>query len=358
MNLSEKTFIIAEAGVNHNGSIEMAKKLIDAAVDAGADAVKFQSFVATSIVTDLADKADYQIASTGSDESQLAMLKKLELSQAQQLQLFEYCKSHQIQFLSTPFDLESLNFLANRLQLETIKIGSGELTNAPFLLQVAQSAKQIILSTGMSTLSEVADALGVFAFAFTSTGSPSSGAFAEALKNAKGKNEISSRVTLLHCTTDYPTLPDDVNLRAMLTLRDEFGCRVGFSDHSVGIHLAVGAVALGARVIEKHLTLDRNLPGPDHKASLEPIEFKNLVSQIRDFERALGNFEKRPTSTESQNKKIARRSLVASKQIKTGEIFTSENITIKRPGTGRSPFEYWSILGTKATRDFAENDLI
>jgi N-acetylneuraminate synthase len=251
-----------------------------------------------------------------------------------------------------------LNFLTVDLGLETIKVGSGELTNAPFLFEVARLAKNIILSTGMSTLDEVADALGVIAFVMTDSKNPSVSSFKSALASSEGRKAVTSKVTLLHCTTDYPTVPSDVNLRAMLTLREKFDCQVGFSDHSVGIHLAVAAVAMGATVIEKHLTIDRDLPGPDHKASLEPSEFKNLVDQVRDLENAFGDGIKRPTEVELKNKKIARRSLVALKAIKTGDVFTSENITIKRPGTGRSPFEYWSLLGTKATSDIAENEVI
>jgi N-acetylneuraminate synthase len=353
-----KTFLIAEAGVNHNGSIDMARKLVDAAVMAGADAVKFQSFVASSIVTAGASKAEYQITNTGSQESQLEMLKKLELSHSQQRELHQYCQRSGIQFLSTPFDNASLNFLTVDLGLETIKVGSGELTNAPFLFEVARLAKNIILSTGMSTIDEVADALGVIAFVMTDSKSPSVSSFKSALASSEGRKAVTSKVTLLHCTTDYPTVPSDVNLQAMSTLREKFDCQVGFSDHSVGIHLAVAAVAMGATVIEKHLTIDRDLPGPDHKASLEPSEFKNLVDQVRDLENAFGDGIKRPTEVELKNKKIARRSLVALKAIKTGDEFTSENVSIKRPGTGRSPFEYWSLLGTKATSDIAENEVI
>lgn len=353
-----KTFIIAEAGVNHNGSVDLAHQLIDAAVAAGADAVKFQSFVASSIVTSTADKAEYQIANTGNHESQFEMLKKLELSQIQQRELFQYCQSRQIVFLSTPFDSASLKFLTSDLGLETIKVGSGELTNAPFLYEVAQAAKRIILSTGMSTINEVEDALGVIALAMTSDKNPSKKSFAKALRSATGKAAIGTRVTVLHCTTDYPTNPHDVNLRAMLSLKENFNCPIGFSDHSVGIHLSVAAVAIGATVIEKHLTMSRALPGPDHQASLEPSEFKSLVEQIRDVETALGDGVKIPTKVEIQNMKIARRSLVASKPIKSGELFTVDNVSIKRPGTGRSPFEYWSVIGTKSSVDIAENEVI
>ena len=360
MTSIKKTFIIAEAGVNHNGSIALARELIDAAVSAGADAVKFQSFIASSIVTANASKAEYQIANTGTNESQLEMLQRLELSHPQQRELFDYCQNRDIQFLSTPFDLASLKFLTTDLGLETIKVGSGELTNAPFLYEVARSAQKIILSTGMSTIGEVADTLGVIAFAMThdSSQTPTPNSIVAALASPEGRSAIESRVTLLHCTTDYPTKPSDVNLNAMLTLRDRFGCQVGFSDHSIGVHLAVAAVAMGATIIEKHLTTNRALPGPDHRASIEPHELKTLVNQIREVEHALGSGEKKPAIVEGENKKIARRSLVAAKVIKSGDVFTKENVAVKRPGTGRSPFEYWALLGTKSTRDVAENEII
>ena len=360
MTSVNKTFIIAEAGVNHNGSMTLARELIDAAVSAGADAVKFQSFVASSLVTPNANKAEYQITNTGTTESQLEMLQKLELSQPQQRELYDYCQRQNIQFLSTPFDLASLEFLTTDLGLETIKIGSGELTNAPFLYEVARSTKKIILSTGMSTIAEISEALGVIAFAMINdlSQSPTSSSIVAALTNPEGKMAIQTRVTLLHCTTDYPTKPGDVNLSAMLTLHEKFGCQIGFSDHSVGVHIAVAAVAMGATIIEKHLTTNRELPGPDHRASLEPQEFKTLVNQIREVEHALGDGEKTPTEVEIKNRKIARRSLVAAQSIKAGEIFTPYNITTKRPGTGRSPIEYWALLGTKATREIAENEII
>ena len=354
------TLIIAEAGVNHNGSMEIARNLIDAAADSGADAVKFQSFVASSLVTSTAKKAGYQIAQTGSNENQLEMLSRLELSYTQQRELFEYCKTREIEFLSTPFDGASLNFLVNDLGLSTIKVGSGELTNAPFLLEVAQRANKIILSTGMSTLDEVRAALGVIAFGLTaqSDARPSITAFKNSLASESGNAAIRERVTILHCTTDYPTLPSDMNLLAMITLRNEFSCSIGLSDHSIGTFIAVSAVAMGAKVIEKHLTISRNLSGPDHRGSLEPDEFKTLVSNIRDIEQALGKTEKLPTVTEIENQKVARRSIVARTAINRGDIFSTDNIEIKRPGTGRSPFEYWELLGTKCTRDIAEDELI
>ena len=360
MTNTPRTFIIAEAGVNHNGSIDLARSLIDAAVAAKADAVKFQSFVASSIVTTSAKKAEYQIAQTGSQESQLEMLQRLELSHAQQRELFEYCKTYGIQFLSTPFDSHSLQFLVSDLELSTIKIGSGELTNAPFLLEVARCTDQLILSTGMSTIDEIELALGVIAFGMTTdkTSKPSTAACGNALSSDAGRHALNQRVTLLHCTTDYPTSPIDINLRAMVTLREKFDCAVGLSDHSVGTHIAVGAVAMGATVIEKHLTTSRDLVGPDHRASLEPDEFKRLVANIRDIEIAFGNAEKNPTANEKKMQQVVRRSIVASRSIKAGEIFSLENIVVKRPGTGQSPFKYWDLLGTKSTRDIAENELI
>ena len=360
MTNTPNTFIIAEAGVNHNGSMDLARSLVDAAVAAKADAVKFQSFIATSIVTANAKKADYQIVQTGGQESQLEMLQRLELSQSQQHELFKYCRSQNIEFLSTPFDIQSLKFLVDDIGLSLIKVGSGELTNAPFLLEVARSAKQIILSTGMSTIDEIELALGVIAFGLSSekTLKPTTNACSKALESDAGKKAINQCVTLLHCTTDYPTAPLDVNLQAMRTLREKFNCQVGLSDHSVGTHISVGAVAMGATVIEKHLTTSRNLEGPDHKASLEPQEFKILVENIRDIEKALGSSEKNPTATEIKNRQVARRSIVASRRIKSGETFTTENIVVKRPGTGQSPFKYWDLLGTKSQRDIAENELI
>lgn len=360
MTNKPNTFIIAEAGVNHNGSIDLARSLIDAAVAAKADAVKFQSFVASSIVTTSARKAEYQIAQTGGQESQLEMLQRLELSHAQQRELFDYCKKSGIEFLSTPFDSESLKFLVSDLKLSTIKVGSGELTNAPFLLEVARCTDKLILSTGMSTIDEIELALGVVAFGMSAnkTSEPSTDACKKALVNDAGKQALRQRVTLLHCTTDYPTSPTDINLRAMLTLSEKFNCQVGLSDHSVGTHIAVGAVAMGATVIEKHLTTSRDLAGPDHKASLEPDEFKKLVANIRDIEIALGSAVKTPTANETKNQQVARRSIVASKAIKSGEVFTTENIVVKRPGTGQSPFKYWDLLGTKSTRDIAANELI
>jgi N,N'-diacetyllegionaminate synthase len=331
-----KTFIIAEAGVNHNGSLEMALQLIDVAVAAGADAVKFQTFKAEKIIAVNAPKAGYQKETTGSDESQLEMVKKLELDETAHNKLHQYCKHKGIQFLSTPFDLESIDLLY-RLGLEIFKIPSGEITNLPYLRKLGALKKRLILSTGMADLGEIEDALDVL----TESGTP--------LEN----------ITVLHCNTEYPTPFEDVNLRAMLTIRNAFsGISVGYSDHTNGIEVAVAAVALGAAVLEKHFTLDRNLPGPDHKASLEPDELKAMVQAIRNIEQALGDGIKRPSPSEVKNKPIARKSLVATQPIKTGELFSAENITAKRPGAGISPMRWDEVLGQAAQKDYEKDELI
>ena len=326
-------YIIAEVGVNHNGDIRLAKQMIDAAKDAGVDAVKFQTFIAENLVSSCAEKADYQKETTGSDESQLDMIKKLELSFDDFAELKSYCTSQNLDFMSTPFDFESIDFLAG-LGQEIFKIPSGEITNLPYLLEIGKLKQKVILSTGMSTLSEIADAL-------------------EILKDA-GTTEI----TLLHCNTAYPTPYEDVNLNAMQTLKDVFNLPVGYSDHTPGIEVPVAAVAKGAVVIEKHFTLDKNMEGPDHKASLEPDELKQMVTTIRNIEKALGSSEKEPTESEIINRDIARKSIVAKCDVKAGEIFTEENITVKRPGNGISPMKWFDVLGQKAVRDFIPDELI
>jgi N,N'-diacetyllegionaminate synthase len=330
-----KTFIIAEAGVNHNGSLEMALQLIDVAVAAGADAVKFQTFKAEKIIAVNAPKAGYQKETTGSDESQLEMVKKLELDETAHNKLHQYCKHKGIQFLSTPFDLESIDLL-NRLGLEIYKIPSGEITNLPYLRKLGALKKRLILSTGMADLGEIEDALDILTESGTSLGN----------------------ITVLHCNTEYPTPFEDVNLKAMLTIGHAFGVAVGYSDHTPGIEVAVAAVALGAAVLEKHFTLDRHLPGPDHKASLEPNELKAMVQAIRNVEKALGNGIKRPSPSEVKNKPIARKSLVATQPIKTGELFSADNITAKRPGVGISPMRWDEVLGQTAQKDYEKDDLI
>ena len=331
-----KTFIIAEAGVNHNGSLEMAFQLIDVAVAAGVDAVKFQTFKAEKVITVNAPKAGYQKETTGSDESQLEMVKKLELDETAHIQLYQYCQHKGIHFLSTPFDLESIDLLS-RLGLEIFKIPSGEITNLPFLRKLGALKKRLVMSTGMADLSEVEAALDVL----TESGTP--------LEN----------ITVLHCNTEYPTPVQDVNLKAMLTIRNAFpGISVGYSDHTPGFEVAVAAVALGAAVLEKHFTLDRNLTGPDHKASLVPDELKDMVVAIRNIEKAFGDGVKRPSPSELKNRSIARKSLVAIRPIKTGELFSADNITAKRPGTGISPMRWDEVLGQTAQKDYEKDDLI
>lgn len=353
MSKPDKVFIIAEAGVNHNGSLELAKQLVDVAVQAGADAVKFQTFIAELGVSAFAPKADYQVKTTGQTESQLEMVKKLELSYEQFIDLTDYCRNKGIEFLSTPFDLPSVEFLVQELQVDRLKIASGEITNAPLLLRAAQSNKPIILSTGMSTLGEIELALGVLAFGYIGIKEqPSLEAFREAYISKEGQRALQDKVTLLHCTTEYPAPYAEVNLRVMDTLRTAFGLSVGFSDHTPGISIPIAAAALGAQVIEKHLTLDRNLPGPDHKASLEPHELKDMVQAIRQVEQALGTGRKIPTVSELHNRTVARKSLVALKNIKQGEKFSVDNLGVKRPGDGLSPFYYWDMLKQTAGRDY------
>jgi N-acetylneuraminate synthase len=344
------TFIIAEAGVNHNGSLERARRLIDAAAEAGADAVKFQTFRAEQVVSRHAPKAAYQSRTTDPAESQLEMLRKLELAADDHELLIAHAKTRGIVFLSTPFDITSLQLLTDRFGLETIKIPSGEITNAPFLLALAGVARRVILSTGMSTLAEVEAALGVLAFGFDQPpgATPGREGFARAFATDTGQQVLRQRVTLLHCTTEYPAAFAEVNLRAMDTLAAAFALPVGYSDHTPGIHIPVAAAARGASVIEKHFTLDRGLPGPDHKASLEPDELRQMVAAIRDVELALGDGVKRPSLAEWKNRDVARKSLVAVRAIEAGEVFSAQNLACKRPGTGRSPMDYWNILGTRS----------
>jgi len=327
--------IIAEAGVNHNGDLALAKRLIEVAAEAGADFVKFQTFVADRLVTREAKKAEYQIALSNAGESQYEMLKQLELSPEAHRMLQGHCQLSGVGFLSTAFDIESLHFLAD-FGVKYIKVPSGEITNLPLLRYVGQLRKPVILSTGMATLEEVGAAIRVIEQGGTSR----------------------SQITVLHCTTQYPAPIHEVNLRAMLTVRDTYGVAVGYSDHTAGIEVAIAAVALGASIIEKHFTLDRSLPGPDHQASLAPDELKAMVSAIRNIERALGDGIKRPGPSEVQNKSVVRKSLVAAKPISAGEVFTAENMSVKRPGVGISPMCWDEMLGRKATRNYRPDDLI
>lgn len=351
------TFIIAEAGVNHNGSLDMALQLIDIAADAGVDAVKFQTFRAESLVAKHAAKAAYQKHTTDPDESQFDMIRKLELDQHGHEKLIAHCRERDIAFMSTPFDSDSLRLLTSRLGLDTIKVSSGDITNAPFLLEIARVADKVILSTGMSTMGEVEAALGVLAFGFITSAdiTPSPVVFEKAYFSTEGQHALRHRVSLLHCTTEYPAPVDEVNLRAMDTMTQALGLRVGYSDHTHGIHIPIAAVARGARIIEKHFTLDRNLPGPDHRASLEPAELRDMVLAIREVERSLGDGIKRPTSSELKNRPIARKSLVARQPI---QHFDPLVLACKRPGNGCSPYRYWDLQGTPATRDYLADELI
>lgn len=354
------TLFIAEAGVNHNGSVDMALQLVDAAADAGADVVKFQTFRASSLASRHAPKAGYQVRTTGAEQSQLEMLQALELDGAAHRRLVSRCAERGIEFLSTPFDHASFLLLARELRLERIKIGSGDLTNAPLLLEVARWGGQLILSSGMSLLSEVEDALSVLAFGYTApqNATPSRQAFRTAFESEAGQMALCQRVSLLHCTTQYPTPAEDVNLRAMDTLRQAFGLPVGYSDHTRGGAISLAAVARGASVIEKHFTLDRKLPGPDHEASLEPGELAALVAEVRAVEAALGDGIKRAAASERANRHVARKSLVAAREIARGEPFTVDNLTVKRPGGGVAPILYWETVGRPASRDYAADEVI
>lgn len=357
---SAMTLIIAEAGVNHNGSEELALALVDAAHNAGVDIVKFQTFKANKLVTASAKQADYQIANTQKEESQLSMLSRLELSYDFYHKLVAYCNKLGIDFLSTAFDSESLAFLVKELGLKILKIPSGELTNAPLVLEHARTGCDLIVSTGMATLADVEAALGVIAFGYIEPNDtlPSIDAFQTAYFSEAGQKALQDKVSLLHCTTEYPAPMSDINLRAMETMASAFKLPVGYSDHSAGITVPIAAVALGAVTIEKHFTLDKTMQGPDHKASLEPSELKDMVAAIRNVEQALGDGIKGPRPSEIKNKAIARKSLIASTAIKSGEQFTKENLAIKRPGDGLSPYEYWKLLGGTARKSYQEGDLI
>lgn len=328
-----KIFIIAEAGVNHNGDIEIAKKLVDEAALAGADAIKFQTFKAENLVCKNASKAEYQLETTNKTESQFDMLKKLELTPEMHVHLIEHCKKRNIMFLSTPFDIDSLHYLVV-CGVDIIKIPSGEITNYPLLREVGKTGKKVILSSGMGTLEETESAVKVL--------------------TENGCMDI----TVLHCNTEYPTPYQDVNLKAMLTIKERLGVGVGYSDHTLGIEIPIAAAALGAEVIEKHFTLDKKMEGPDHKASLEPDELQAMVKAIRNIELALGDGEKKPSESEKKNIDIARKSIVARCDISKGETYTEENLTTKRPGKGISPMRWNEIIGQKAIRNFSADELI
>lgn len=326
-------YIIAEAGVNHNGSLDTALALVEKAREAGADCVKFQTFISENTICRQAEKAAYQKETTGGDTSQLDMVKKLELPFDAFLKLKARCDEIGITFLSTPFDLDSIAFL-DTLDMPFWKVPSGEITNLPYLLAIARTKKPVVMSTGMCELEEIQATIDVL----KSNGTP--------------------KITLLHCNTEYPTPFEDVNLRAMEALRERFAVETGYSDHSRGIEIPIAAAALGAAVIEKHFTLDRNMEGPDHKASLEPEELKAMVDSVRHVEAALGDGVKRPSPSEQKNIQIARKSIVARRTIRKGEALTEENLAVKRPGSGVSPMRWFEALGTPAVRDFAEDELI
>lgn len=330
-----RTLIIAEAGVNHNGDLELAKQLIVSAAEAGADIVKFQSFITSKSISVTAPKAEYQKVATGNDETQFEMVKKLELSRNDHEILIATCRTNNIGFLSTAFDCDSFDMLID-LGMDLIKVPSGELTNLPFLRYITRFAKPVILSTGMAGLGDIENAIQVI----EASGTPR------------------KKITVLHCTTEYPTPMEDVNLKAMVSMKDAFGVSVGYSDHTRGIEVPIAAVAMGAEVIEKHFTLDRSLPGPDHQASLEPRELKAMVQAIRNIEIALGDGVKRPSNAEKKNKAVARKSLVASQPIRLGELLNPENVTAKRPGTGLSPMLWDEVIGRRAIRDFETDEQI
>jgi len=331
----DKVFIIAEAGVNHNGNIEIAKKLIDIAIGVGANAVKFQTFKAEKVISKFAQKAEYQYKITDKNETQLEMVKRLELDVDAHKELIHYCKKKGLMFLSTPFDIESIGLL-NELEVEILKIPSGEITNLPYLRKIGSLNRNIIISTGMADLEEIGKALDIL------------------LESGTSKDNI----TVLHCNSEYPTPFEDVNLTAMLTIRDTFRVNIGYSDHTPGIEVPIAAVALGATVIEKHFTLNKDMDGPDHKASLGPDELKSMVTAIRNIEKSLGDGIKRPSPSELKNRPLVRKSIIAGMDIKEGDMLTENNITVKRPGIGINPMEWDNVIGRKAIHDFKEDELI
>jgi N-acetylneuraminate synthase len=356
--MPERTLIIAEAGVNHNGSVEQALRLVEVAADAGADIVKFQTFKADKLATAKAAKAEYQVVNTNKAGSQLDMLRALELSLADHRIIAERARGRGIGFMSTAFDVESLAMLA-AFEMPAIKIPSGDVTSVDLLSRSARSGKPLIISTGMATLGEIEQALGVVAFGFITNRTPTSRMDLEDAYNSDaGRCALRDKVTLLHCVTEYPASPQTINLRAMTAMAAAFGLPVGYSDHATGIEIALAAVALGAVVIEKHFTLDRGLPGPDHNASLEPHELKQLVTSIRNIESALGSAVKGPGAQEMRNRAVARRSLVAARAIRKGDVLTPDMLAEKRPGTGLPPIEALRLVGCPAGRDYLPDDLI
>ncbi len=351
--------VIAEVGVNHNGSLELARELVDAVAEAGANAVKFQTFRASSLVSRSAPKADYQRQATDRSESQLEMIRRLELADDAFVELAGYCRKRDIEFLSTPFDGASLSFLCRETGISRIKFSSGDLTNGPLLLQAAREKMPVILSTGMATLGEIEESLMVLSFGYVGEGNaPNAQTLRNAYASEKGQALLKEHVTILHCTTEYPAPLCSVNLRAMDTLARAFGLPVGYSDHTQGLAVPVAAAARGASIIEKHVTLDRNLPGPDHRASLEPAELAHMIAMIRDVEQALGASLKHLSEVEAKNVVAARKSLIAATSVRKGEPWNEENLTAKRPGCGISPMRYWDYLGRPAGRSYQSDELI
>jgi N-acetylneuraminate synthase len=357
MDTEMGTYIIAEAGVNHDGSAETAMRLVDAAAASGADSVKFQTFRAERLLTGQAPKAAYQLRTTDAVESQFEMIRRLELPESAYSELVVHARSAGLRFLSTPFDVDSLRLLVDRFGLEEIKVSSGDITNAPFLLEIARVARRVIISTGMSTLCEIEAALGVLAYGMLVDrfGRPGRGAFEEVYASDEGQAALRERVSVLHCTTEYPAPYHEVNLRAMDTIAAAFGLTTGYSDHTQGIHVPIAAVARGASIIEKHFTLDRSRPGPDHKASLEPGELATMVRCIREIEASLGDGVKRPTRSEWANRAVARKSLVAATALSRGDPMAMD---CKRSGSGVSPFEFWRLDGQPAERSYRVDEPI
>ncbi len=354
-----KVYIIAEAGVNHNGSPELAKKLVEAATEAGADAVKFQTFHAEKLASVSAQKAVYQKATTDAGESQVDMLRKLELPLDAYPELIALCKEKGIDFLSTPFEMDSLRFLVEECHVQKIKVPSGEITNGPFLLEIARMGLPVILSTGMSTLGEVETALSVLSYGYLHDDVPRCNEdFVRAYGEVQKRGILREKVSLLHCTTEYPAPFDEVNLAVMDTMKRAFGLPVGYSDHTEGIAIPLAAAARGAVIIEKHFTLDKTLPGPDHKASLAPDELAEMIRGIRQIENVIGNGYKAPTLREEANLVVVRKSLVAKRAIREGEIFSADNLAVKRPASGTNPMRYWELLGKRASCDYEADELI
>ena len=358
MKVKNKIFIVAEVGVNHNGSTKKALELIDAAAYAGVDAVKFQTYKTENYVTKNAEKAKYQKETTGIAQNQFEMIKELELSFETYYKLKERCLEKGVMFLSTAFDNQSLDFLIHQIDIDLLKIPSGEITNGPYLLDHAKHKKKMIVSTGMCTFDEIETALGVLAFGLLKQSNPSKKSFKVAYASDEGKNILKKYVTLLHCTSNYPAEFEEINLNAMLELKNKFNLQIGYSDHTRGTLVSSLAAAMGAKYIEKHFTLDQQLPGPDHLASLEPEELKNLVKTIRDVEVILGTSLKVPQKSEIQVKKVVRRSIVANEKIKKGDFFNEQNLAIKRPASGRNPMDFWNILGQKSDRDYDPDEII